>query len=383
MEGAAVTVDGVEGQVGISTTDGLFRILSVPSGSHTLVVRHVAYGEHRQAIRVPVDSAFVARIDLSAAAIVLDPLVVEVRSPREARARARGTATMEVTREEIDDGARAGKNVAEIVRDHVPGAQLRQSTYLVGARACLEIRGAAAGLGGLCRSPRVYLDGVPVSEPRDLYRALDPATVERMEILGPAEAGVLYGPGAAWGVLLIETRLRSQPVDSLAAATALNRLGVWNWRLEPEGHATGRVLAMALLADAVGLTVGLLAADRCFDRASHPRYDVYVSRCGNLGTGLAGAAAFALPIASTTLATRRAGRSDLSQGSLFPSIMAGSALLVASYSLVLSRHWDGSRKYEIAGGLLAAVGVPLVVTATDYLFRRVRGVDRPGERPPR
>ena len=61
-------------------------------------------------------------------------------------------------------------------------------------------------MGRPCEHPKVYLDGVPVSSPDQLYGMLSLHTIEQLEVIPPGEAGARFGTGSLYGVILITTQ---------------------------------------------------------------------------------------------------------------------------------------------------------------------------------
>ena len=86
--------------------------------------------------------------------------------------------------------------------------------------------------GGPCNSPIVVLDGLPVPYPELLFETIPLETIETVEVLSPAQAGVRYGTlGSANGVVLIETRPPMRQRRVTAGGDPIS-LRAYDWRLE-------------------------------------------------------------------------------------------------------------------------------------------------------
>jgi TonB-dependent SusC/RagA subfamily outer membrane receptor len=99
----------------------------------------------------------------------------------------------------------------------VPGVQVQSRDGSAGAGSVVTIRGAAEPL--TAARPLLIIDGVRVDNTQgkdnsavadhpatSRFDDLDPAEIERVEILHGASAAALYGPGAGNGVILVTTR---------------------------------------------------------------------------------------------------------------------------------------------------------------------------------
>ena len=370
VEGARIgllgTVDRFET---VSDAAGAFRFPSVPAGDYAFRVDHLAYGTVTSAVEVLAGEETVLRATVSTSAILLDAVEVTVLSRREEDIRARGTRRNEITRELIMAPGNTQLNVAEIVRKYVAGIQLRNRG---GGATCLEFRGNSSlqrdSQG--CRSPAVYMDGVPVMAPATLYAQLSPETIERMEFLSPAEAGARYGTGSTFGVLLIESR-RPGNSPSRAEEERARRLVEGyrhDWNTESSRHPWAKVLVTTAAANAAGLALGTAAAGRCIQES--PRADGFVSNCGGMATTSMAGIALMVPALSSSLAARYAGATPSSRGRFTAAATLSALALMPGYGLILSSNGDMGSSTAVAGQVLLAVGTPLAVTLADYLFRR-------------
>jgi outer membrane receptor for ferrienterochelin and colicin len=100
------------------------------------------------------------------------------------------------------------RNVAELFRSTVPGA-VHTNEGPATRYGSFSVRGVS-GLGA-ASTLKVYVDGVEVSDPAYITN-LDPAVVERVEIISGPQASTMYGSRAISGVMQIFTK-RGSGVD--------------------------------------------------------------------------------------------------------------------------------------------------------------------------
>lgn len=351
---------------------GAFRFPELDAGSYALRVRHLAYGELVSAVAVREGEEARIQVTIAPRAIELEAIEVEVLSRREEENRARGTRRNEISREMIMAPGNSHLNVAEILRKFVPGLQVRNRGA---GTLCLEFRGNSSLQRDQqgCRSPLVYMDGMPIQAPATLYSQLPPETIQRMEFISPAEAGARYGMGSMFGVLLIESRRPGNNPDAEAERVArrLQEEGYrYDWQRETARHPWAKVLATSIAANAAGLALGTAAARQCITES--PRTDGYVSNCGGMTTTSMAGAAVLLPALSASLAARYAGATGASRGSFAAAAVLSALALVPGYGLILSSEGDLGSAQGVTGQLLLAVGTPVIVTLADHLFRRAR-----------
>jgi outer membrane receptor for ferrienterochelin and colicins len=255
----------------VTEDDGSFVLEEVPEGRWTLRVAHLAYGVHDHGITILPDQAMEVEIRLAAEAIELEPVIVETMTQRERAERGQGSSLHVVERPEIERAIGTSKHLGDLIVQTIPGVKMRQANNLAGTEVCLEFRGAAS-ISLLqtraCSSPMVFLDGVPVSDPRYLYGTVGLQNIERIQLVPPGEAGARYGTGSLYGVILIDTRppggAFSDPRPRPAVPLPAPRLA-FDWSQDPEGHDLLLTVAGAFLGNAIGLAAGIAVARQCID----------------------------------------------------------------------------------------------------------------------
>ena len=357
----------------VSSPDGAFR-LTVPVGRHVLLVEHIAYGNHADTVQVRGDQDIRIQIQISRQAIQLTPLLVQGESELETRRRTSGHSFNELRREYIDEAQKKGFNLAEALRDGMMSVQV--SGERRGGSYCVEYRGGAyANQTGArnqsvatCREVAVYIDDVKVSNPSTLYSTMPLRDIERIEMLGPNEAGTRYGISGGRGVLLIETR------QGILAQRRPQRKGApmagLDWSLETQPYRWAKVAGSSIVGSAVGFGLSMLVADQCLriEPGTHPLR----SRCDAFSTVASGFVVIGLPSVTGSFAASWAGSTNRSKGRILPSALLGTLSAAGGYLLYANGKSNDSQFSTTAGILLVTVGTPVLTTIGDRMFRSLR-----------
>ena len=359
LAGVQVTLTGVDSV--ITTEDGIFVMLEVPVGPRELRLEHIAYGTHRESIIVSPGGEIALEISLSTQAIQLAPLVVETVTELERRRITSGHLINEITVLEIDRAAIEGLTISQLLQNRVPGVNVRRSTS---GAICVSYRSVSANDRGGCNALTVVLDGVPISNPSFLDNTIRLADVERVEMLSPGQAGLQYGTLAGHSVLVIETKRGEGP----AQGDLSRLLPPFDWSGETEPYPWLHVFGSAFLANAVGVGVGLVLADKCFWTPEEATLFALRTRCRGAGTFAAGVVSVGLPAIGGSWAARRFGSTDRSHGRLVPSAVTAGMVLTGGYLLLI----EGNGVSRSTGGLVLALGAPLALTLADRIFRILR-----------
>ncbi len=371
---AAVVVQAIgANRDAITDSIGGFRFVGLPVGRFRLRLRHLGYTEGEVEVTVAAGQTTRVLLTVSEAAIRVDSLTVEVLSTEQRLLRGAGFGMSVVTREEIAQAEGSHMNLADLLRSKVPSVRVRRRDRVAGSPICIELRTIRALNTAQCLSPRVYLDGVPITNETWLYDNLDISLIERMEVVPAAEAGVRFGTGALYGALVIDTRrpgpVRKGPVPS--------RTSSFDWGADVQGHRTVLVLAASAAGTGAGIALGLAIAKQCL-RLRAPSNDGIVSDCG-LGPTLAtGAAAILLPAVGGSMASRLIGQTERSRGQFMPATVGAMMAIVPGYALALSAKRNHDNALETVGYVLIGLGAPLITTASDYLFRKLRKLPAEG-----
>jgi hypothetical protein len=364
---ADVTVQ-VRGTTFRTATDpvGGFRFDNVPAGTHELVFDHIAYGEHVERVVVRAGQSTRLRVRIAQNAVLLESIEVEAQTDLERRRQTDGHGVNEIRRPEIDDAARRGLGLGELLRDGMPGIRMRQGNAS-GTATCVEYRGGA-GAGRGCREIAVVVDGVLITAPSTIYSSMPLSSVERLELLSPGQASTQYGMAANSGVLLIETRTGPRPERRVAD---VRHLTGFDWSDETRPYRWGRVAGSSFLGNAVGLGVGMFLANQCLETSRRGTPGLR-PRCGAVSTTFTGVVGLALPAVAGSLAARWAGGTARSRGRLIPSSMLSSLAVAAGYLLIVEGEGERSGVTTTAGAIVLVAGTPALLTLADRVFRSLR-----------
>lgn len=350
----------------VTDARGEFRFVGVPVGTRELVFEHLVFGVHAQPVEIVADQAVQLRVQVTQAAIQLETVVVEAPTDLERRRQTDGHGVSEIRRPAIDEAARRGLNLGELLRDQMPGVRIRNANAS-GTQTCAEFRGAATFARG-CREIAVVMDGVMLTAPSTIYGTLPLSNVERLEVMSPGQAGMQYGTAGNYGVLLIETRTGPRPTRRVADDRIVSG---FDWSEEQKPYPWLRVAGGSFLGNAVGLGIGMLLANQCLNtsRSGPPGLR---TTCGPIPTTVTGVAGIALPAFAGSFAARWAGGTDRSQGRIIPSSMVSSLAVAAGYLLVVEGEGEHSNVTTAAGAVVLLAGTPLLLTLADRVFRALR-----------
>ncbi|KKM15709.1 hypothetical protein LCGC14_1693300, partial [marine sediment metagenome] len=94
-------------------------------------------------------------------------------------------------------------SIERVLQGRVAGLQISTPSQDPGAGATVRIRGGSSLRGS--NSPLVVVDGFPLGDAGDL-KQINPADIERVEVLKDASASAIYGSRGANGVIIITTK---------------------------------------------------------------------------------------------------------------------------------------------------------------------------------
>jgi TonB-dependent starch-binding outer membrane protein SusC len=241
LAGAQVQVLGTP-RGGLTNRDGQFTIANVPAGTQEVRVTFIGYRSETQEVQVVAGQTASVDFPLAASAVALDEVVVTGTAGAVERRRVGASIST------VDVGA-ISENVAiqdfgNALQARIPGVRSIGTVGGVGAGRQLQVRGTSSFQLG--QRPIVYIDGVRMDTNQtewgwmadatccefsggageDRLGDINPADIERIEVLKGAAATTLYGSEASNGVIQIFTR-RGQtgmPAQwSVDVSTGINR----------------------------------------------------------------------------------------------------------------------------------------------------------------
>ncbi len=215
--GAQVLLEGTERGM-LTNTRGVFTFAGVPAGEQRVRVISLGYRTDIQSVTVPADGTVAMEFRLAVSAIAMDEIVVT--------GQATGTARREIGTSiaTIDAGALETapvKNMSQLLQARAPGVNVLAGGGKSGQGTRIVLRGAASV--SQANEPLIYVDGVRIDNSSASgistttagvsWSGLDdinPADIERIEIVRGASAATLYGTEAAAGVIQVFTKRGSE-----------------------------------------------------------------------------------------------------------------------------------------------------------------------------
>lgn len=218
LPGVNVLLEGTT--TGTSTNvEGAFSI-EVPAGEHTLMARFVGYETSSREIAVSAGETVDVAFRLQQEALGLDEIVV-TGTAGESRKRELGHTIDQV---DAQDVVSPPTDFSNLVQGRVSGASVLSSGGSAGAGSQIRLRGNVSV--SQSNQPIVYVDGMRMRSdgyPRNQAELIgqdlrgvnsaaspiddiNPADIDRIEIIKGAAAATLYGSEAASGVIQIFTK---------------------------------------------------------------------------------------------------------------------------------------------------------------------------------
>jgi TonB-dependent SusC/RagA subfamily outer membrane receptor len=195
----------------LAQNNGRYLILSVPVGTHRIQVQVIGYGTEEREVTVAQGTTIV-NFELSLRAITLDEIVVTGSGVAEQR-RQLGVSISTVDARAI--ALNPGASVTELLTGRVPGL-LPTISGESGKGVQLRIRGQTSMTQR--NEPILVLDGIRLDAAHSGTGRLsstrlddiNPADIERIEVIKGAAAATLFGTEASSGVIQIFTKSGSE-----------------------------------------------------------------------------------------------------------------------------------------------------------------------------
>ena len=211
IAGAQVSVVGTS-LGGLANNVGRYLIINVPAGDHTLRVDMIGYGSLEMQVTVPEGGAATADFNVRQDAIALEGVVV-TGTAGQARRREVGNSISAIVAEDIQ--YTAVTDFGDVLQGRTTGIQVNDHSGQVGAASQIRLRGNNSLTQG--NNPLIYVDGVrlesnPIgsddegAQTPSAFDMINPADIDRMEVIKGPAATTLYGTEAAGGVIQIFTK---------------------------------------------------------------------------------------------------------------------------------------------------------------------------------
>jgi TonB-dependent SusC/RagA subfamily outer membrane receptor len=177
---------------GVADEQGRFGFESIPVGEHELRAEVVGCVPLSLTVDVTPGERTVLVLTLDGPAVL----------PRASRLAAATGLPYTVERLEREDLARKpSPSIVDLIRGAFPGVKVVQGSGLPGSKLSIQFRGPGSISGD--REPLVVVDGMITGGGLD---DLDPADVERIEVLKGSASAAIYGARGQTGVIEITTR---------------------------------------------------------------------------------------------------------------------------------------------------------------------------------
>jgi len=190
IPGVSVTIKGTSKGT-ITDPNGNFKI-TVGSVSDILVFKYIGYNTQE----MPVNASSSITVKLLADNKSLNEVVVVGYGTRK-----KSDLTGSVASLNAEDIVKSrAPNAQEALQGRLAGVDVKRSSGKPGADMTIEIRGVNSIYGNT--QPLYVVDGIPVSNINDI----NPADIERMDVLKDASSTAIFGSRGANGVVIVTTK---------------------------------------------------------------------------------------------------------------------------------------------------------------------------------
>lgn len=215
LAGVQIFVEDTQ-QGTLTNASGAFLIPNVAAGVHQVRAQLIGYRTSTRSATVAADQAASVTFQLGQSAISLDEVVV-TGAGQATQVKKLGNTVATIRTDALETAPVA--NVSEVLQGREPGVQALPTGGLAGEGTKIRIRGGASL--SQSQEPIIYVDGVRIDNGGGMggldqgggspsrIDDINPAAIERIEILKGAAAATLYGTEAANGVIQIFTKAGS------------------------------------------------------------------------------------------------------------------------------------------------------------------------------
>jgi TonB-dependent SusC/RagA subfamily outer membrane receptor len=209
IEGTALTT--------FTRADGRYELAGVPAGPQTVRARVLGFSSTTVDVTILAGEATRARFDLREEIFSLDAVVI-TGLPTAGRRRELGSSLNQIQMRDVE--VQPVQSLETLLQASGPGIQSFINQGQVGASGRLQLRGVTSVSQG--NEPLVYIDGIRMSTERTpaaaafdgrntrvsgfAWNDINPADIDRVEVIKGAAATSLYGTEASGGVIQIFTK---------------------------------------------------------------------------------------------------------------------------------------------------------------------------------
>jgi len=207
LASAQVVISGT-GIGAVTNAAGRYLLQGVPAGEHQVQVQLLGYAPVERTINVQAGGEVRLDFEMRRSALALDEVVVTGAGQATAR-RQLGNTIETISAADLE--ARPIASMSEALQARSPGVMIQTAGGGAGQGSQIRIRGQ----GSLSQSnePIIYVDGVRIDASPGQGQGqssrlddINPASIERIEVLKGAAAATLYGTEASSGVIQIFTK---------------------------------------------------------------------------------------------------------------------------------------------------------------------------------
>ena len=220
----------------VSRNDGTYVITEVPAGAYVMTARRLGYALERANVTVIAGGTVTQDFTLRVAAVTLGDVITSGTATPSERGQV-GTNIASVDGDEIND-APGVTSIDQALQGRVAGAIISENSGQPGGGVSVRLRGTNSILGGA--EPLYVIDGVIVDNSSQALVSIganatysgagisnrmadiDPADVDRIEILKGAAASAIYGSRANNGVIQIFTKRGRSGAPRINASTEMS-----------------------------------------------------------------------------------------------------------------------------------------------------------------
>lgn len=200
ISGATIQIKGINKGC-ITNNNGYFEINKLKNGQYTITASMIGYAPIERTVTILDNKVVEADFQMEQKDIDMNEILVTASTVLPTPVKKLPNAITVVTPREIE--SINAPNAADLIRLTVPGAIYTQegagTTY-----GSFSVRGVSS-VAGSASTMKIYIDGVESCDP-SYVTYLDPATIERMEVIPGPQASTIYGAGAISGVTQIFTK---------------------------------------------------------------------------------------------------------------------------------------------------------------------------------
>jgi TonB-dependent starch-binding outer membrane protein SusC len=203
----------------LTNAQGRYMLVNVPVGEVTVETRLIGYERARVTVNVQAGATVQGDLLLRQEALALDEIIV-TGTAGQARRREVGNTLSQIT---MDDVVEPVTNLDALLQGRAAGVNVTETSGMAGSGSQIRLRGNISV--AMSNQPLIYVDGVRArgdGYPRNVNAVgnplrggniassplndINPADIDRIEIIKGAAATTLYGTEAAAGVIQIFTK---------------------------------------------------------------------------------------------------------------------------------------------------------------------------------